>query len=428
MTSEITADGTTESNQIGERDREGDRPAAKHANLALFALAIGGFAIGTGEFVSMGLLPNIAAGVNISIPQAGHVISAYAIGVMVGAPLIAAFAAKWPRKRLLWVLMAAFVLGNLASAVAPNYPTLLLARFFSGLPHGAFFGIGAVVGASLVAPTRRAWAVSMMMSGLTVANVVGVPATTYLGQVLSWRWPYAAVGILAMLTLAAVLFWVPGRPPEADATIGSELSALRQRQVWLALLVGTVGFGGMFATYSYITPTMTTLAGFSETAVTGLLAVYGVGMTIGVIIGGRLADRALMPSLYGGLVLSAIVLFGFGVVVHTKPGAVLAVLVLGLSGSLLIPILQTRLMDVAREGQSLAAALNHSTLNLANALGAWLGGVVLDAGLGYEWPSRVGGFLALAGLAVALVSGRLDRQAADRVTATEGARARRGVG
>jgi DHA1 family inner membrane transport protein len=387
-----------------------DGNPARHANLAVLALAIGGFAIGTGEFVSMGLLPNIAAGVDISIPQAGHVVSAYAIGVMVGAPLIAALGAKLPRKKLLWSLMALFALGNAASALAPNYPTLVLARFIAGLPHGAFFGIGAVVVASLVAPDKRARAVSMMLVGLSVANIFGVPLTTLLGQQYGWRWPYAAVGILAMVTLAAVLMWVPERPADVGASMTSELSALRHAQVWLTLLVGTVGFGGAFSTYSYITPTLTTLTHFSDTAVTAMLAVYGVGMTIGMIAGGRLADRALMPSMYGSLVFTALVLFGFGMAVHTTMGAVVAVFLLGMTTSVLVPCLQTRLMDVAREGQSLAAALNHSTLNLANALGAWLGGFVLSAGLGYEWPSRVGGFLAVAGLVLALISGSLDRR------------------
>ena len=400
-------------NPSAEQAAEAGAPfPARHANAAILAMAIGGFAIGTGEFVSMGLLPNIAGGIGVSIPQAGHVISAYAIGVMVGAPLIAALGAKLPRKRLLWALMAAFALGNVASALAPNYPSLIVARFLSGLPHGAFFGIGAVVGASLVPANRRARAISMMMTGLTVANVLGVPLTTLIGQQWGWRWPYAVVGVLGMLTLAAVLLWVPARPADVAATMRSELSALRHTQVWLALLIGTVGFGGMFATYSYITPTMTTLAGFSETAVTAILAVYGVGMTVGMVIGGRLADRALMPALYCGLIVTAAVLFAFGPAVHTKPSAIVAVFVFGMTGSLLVPMLQTRLMDVARDGQSLAAALNHSTLNLANALGAWIGGVVLAHGLGYEWPSRIGGFLALAGLVVALFSGWLDHRAA----------------
>jgi len=383
---------------------------SKHANVAVFALAIGGFAIGTGEFVSMGLLPNIASGVDVSIPQAGNVVSAYALGVMVGAPLIAAFGAKLDRKRLLWSLMALFALGNTASALAPTYGTLVLARFVSGLPHGAFFGIGAVVLASLVAPEKRARAVSMMLVGLCVANIVGVPATTLLGQQYGWRWPYATVGILAMLTLAAVLLWVPQQPADRHASMSSELSALRHGQVWLTLLIGTIGFGGAFATYSYITPTLTTVTHVSDTAVTALLAVYGLGMTAGMVAGGRLADRALMPTMYGALAFSAVVLFGFGMAVHTGPGAVIAVLLLGMMTSALVPALQTRLMDVARDGQSLAAALNHSTLNLANALGAWLGGVVLSAGLGYEWPSRIGGFLAVAGLMLALLSGWLDKR------------------
>jgi DHA1 family inner membrane transport protein len=256
--------------------------------------------------------------------------------------------------------------------------------------------------------------VSMMLAGLTVANVVGVPLTTLIGQQWGWRWPYGLVGVLGMLTLAAVLLWIPATPAEQGLTFRTELSALRHGQVWLALLTGTVGFGGMFATYSYITPTMTTLAHVSATAVTGLLAVYGAGMTVGVLLGGRLADRSLMPSLYGALLATAVVLVGFGYAVRTVPGAVLATFIFGITGSVLVPILQTRLMDVARDGQSLAAALNHSTLNLANALGAWIGGLVLDHGLGYEWPSRVGAGLALAGLAIALLSGRLERASAAR--------------
>jgi DHA1 family inner membrane transport protein len=382
----------------------------RHVKLALLALAFGGFAIGTTEFVAMGLLPNIASGVGVSIPQAGNVVSAYAIGVMVGAPVIAALGARVPRKHLLLFLMAAFTMGNLASSIAPNYPSLLAARFVSGLPHGAFFGIGAVVGASLVPPTRRAWAVSMMMAGLTVSNIVGVPLTTLIGQQWGWRWPFVLVSLIAIVTLAAVMLWIPHQAVEAHTSVARELSALRRRQVWLALLVGTVGFGGMFATYSYITPTLTSLSGFTETAVTAVLAVYGVGMTVGVVVGGKLADKALMPSMYGAIIAVAIVLFSFGYLAHTRIGAVLGVFAMGVTTSSLVPMLQTRLMDVARDGQSLAAALNHSTLNLANALGAWLGGVVLDAGLGYEWPSRVGGFLAIGGLAVAIVSGWLDRR------------------
>lgn len=393
----------------------------RQVRLALLALAIGGFAIGTTEFVTMGLLPQIADGVHISIPTAGHVISAYALGVVVGAPVIAALGARTGRKRMLLGLMALFVLGNVLSAVASSYEMLMAARFLTGVPHGAFFGIGAVVGASMVPANRRAWAVSMIMVGLPVANIVGVPLTTLLGQALGWQAPFLAVGVLGLLTLVAVWFWVTPQPVAHDTNMRSELSALARPQVWMALLVGMVGFGGMFATYSYITPTMTELAGFSAAAVTIVLATYGVGMTCGTLVGGRLADRALMPSLYGGLIAVTVVLSVFGWMAHTKPTALIAVFALGFSSSILIPALQTRLMDVAHEGQSLAASLNHSTLNVANALGAWLGGVVLAAGYGYEWPSRVGAGLAVAGLIFAVISGLMDRGAkksgADQVNA-----------
>ena len=387
------------------------RVSTRHVGFALFALATGGFAIGTTEFVTMGVLPQIADGVGISIPTAGHLVSAYALGVVVGAPVIAALGARTGRKRLLLGLMALFVVGNLLSAVASSYEFLLAARFLTGVPHGAFFGIGAVVGTSLVPVGRRAWAVSMTMVGLPIANIIGVPVTTLMGQRLGWQAPFLAVGALGLLTLMAVWFWVPPQPVGSDVNIRSELSALSRPQVWMALLVGMVGFGGMFATYAYITPTMTGLAGFSEAAVTLVLAVYGVGMTCGTVVGGRLADRALMPSLYGGLIAITIVLGTFGWLAQSKPGALVGVFAMGFSASILVPALQTRLMDVAHEGQSFAASLNHSTLNIANALGAWLGSVVLAAGYGYEWPSRLGAVLAVAGLLLALASGLMDRRA-----------------
>jgi DHA1 family inner membrane transport protein len=253
-----------------------------------------------------------------------------------------------------------------------------------------------------------------MMVGLPVANIIGVPLTTLMGQALGWQAPFLAVAVLGILTLAAVRAWVPPQPVGNDVNVRSELSALARPQVWMALGVGMVGFGGMFATYSYIAPTMTELAGFTPAAVTIVLAVYGVGMTGGTLVGGRLADRAVMPSLYGGLVAVTIVLGTFGWLAHSKPGALVGVFAMGFSASIMIPALQTRLMDVAHEGQSLAASLNHSTLNVANALGAWLGGLVLAAGYGYEWPSRVGAMLAVAGLVLALASGLMDRRTAGR--------------
>jgi DHA1 family inner membrane transport protein len=382
-----------------------EAPAScRHVNLAILALAIGGFAIGTTEFVTMGMLPEIAAGVGITIPTAGHVVSAYALGVVVGAPLIATLAARLSRKSVLLWLMVAFAAGNIASSMADSYPLLMLTRFLSGLPHGAFFGIGAVVAASLVPTHRRTWAVSMMLAGLTVANIVGVPVTTWVGQNFGWQWPYALVGLIALATVAATWAWVPHQPAQGDASMRAELRSLKRLQVWLALLIGTVGFGGMFATYSYIAPTMTELTGYAPAAVPLILAIYGIGMTTGAFLSGRVAAYGLMRGIFYCLAAITVILTVFGFAAHNKVTAIVAVFLLGLVPTILVPMLQTRLMDVAHEGQSLAAALNHSTLNMANALGAWLGSVVLDAGYGYEWPSRVGAVLALAGLCIAAVS------------------------
>ena len=386
--------------------------SSRHVNLAILALAIGGFAIGTTEFVTMGLLPEIATGVGISIPTAGHVVSAYALGVVVGAPLIATLTARLSRRSVLLWLMVAFAAGNIASSLATSYPLLMLARFLSGLPHGAFFGIGAVVAASLVPMHRRTWAVSMILAGLTVANIVGVPVTTWAGQRLGWQWPYALVGVIALATVAATWAWVPHQPADGGASMRAELRSLKRLQVWLALLIGTVGFGGMFATYSYIAPTMTELTGYAPAAVPVILAVYGVGMTTGAFLSGRLAAYGLMRGIFLSLAAIAVILSLFGYAAHNKVTAVLAVFLLGLVPTILVPMLQTRLMDVAHEGQSLAAALNHSTLNMANALGAWLGSIVLAAGHGYEWPSRVGVVLALAGMGIAAFSVLVGRRQA----------------
>lgn len=402
----------TEASAPQTRDVDDDRTVARpqHVGLALLALALGGFAIGTTEYVTMGLLPQIADGVQISIPAAGHVVSAYALGVVIGAPLIATLAARAPRRAQLVGLMVAFAAANIASALAGSYGTLMVARFLSGLPHGAYFGIGSVVAASLVAPHRRTWAVSMMLAGLTVANIIGVPLSTVLGQQLGWQYPYVFVGLISLLCVGAVLAWVPRQPADEHASAAKELKALTRVQVWLALGIGTVGFGGMFATFSYITPTMTELAGFAEGTVPLILVVYGIGMTIGATVAGRVAQFGILRGIFGSLVCIAILLAVFGYLAHGKVTAVIGVFLLGFLPTILVPMLQTRLMDVAHEGQSLAAALNHSTLNAANALGAWLGSVVLDRGMGYEWPSRFGALLAVGGLFITAVSAALQRR------------------
>lgn len=393
-------------------DPVGPAVRSTHTGLALLALAVGGFAIGTTEFVTMGLLPEVARGVDIDIPTAGHVVSAYAAGVVVGAPVLATLGSRLPRKTLLLWLMGAFAVANGLSALAGSYGFLMAARFLSGLPHGAYFGVGSLVAASLVPVHRRTWAVSMMIAGLTVANIVGVPVTTRLGQAYGWQWPYAAVSVIALLTVLAVWAWVPFCPPDGGVSVRSELSALRRPQVWFALAIGTVGFGGMFSTFSYISPTMTELGGFSSATIPLILALYGVGMTAGAMLSGPVSRVGLLRGITLTLVTIAVMLSLFGPAVQaTQWLALVAVFLLGLLPSVLVPMLQTRLMDVAHEGQALAAALNHSTLNIANALGAWLGSIVLAAGLGYEWPSRVGAVLAVLGLAIALWSSALDRSA-----------------
>jgi len=385
-------------------------PHQTRVGLALLALALGGFAIGTTEFVTMGLLPEVATGTATDIPTAGHYVSAYAVGVVVGAPLIALLAARLPRKTVLIALMAWFGVANAASGFAGDYGQLMVARFLSGLPHGAFFGIGAVVAASLVAKERRTWAVAMMMIGLGTANIVGVPLTTMLGQNVGWPVPYWIVGAIGALTVLAVWAWVPWQPLDAAASMRGELTALTNLQVWLALLVGVVGFGGMFATYSYIAPTMTELARFPASFVPVVLAIYGLGMVGGMLTSSRVAHLGVLRGIIAALGAVALMLAIFGPLAHIQGLALVMVFALGFLPSILVPLLQTRLMDVAQGGQSLAAALNHATLNIANALGAWLGSLVLAAGLGYEWPSRVGAMLAVAGVGIAVLSAVLGRR------------------
>jgi MFS transporter, DHA1 family, inner membrane transport protein len=387
-------------------------PANRRTAFAILALALGGFAIGTTEFVTMGLLPQIADGTGVDIATAGHYISAYAIGVVVGAPLIAVMAAKLPRKGLLMALMGFFAVAHVSIAFADTYPTVMGARFLAGIPHGAFFGIGSVVAASLVSHRRRTAAVATLLGGLGVANVVGVPLATLLGQRFSWHLPYLLVGLVGVITVVAIGVFLPHQSRSGDESMRSEMQALRRLQVWLALLIGVVGFGGMFAMYSYITPTMTELAGLDERYIPWVLAVYGIGMVTGMVVSGRVANRVgVLRGIILALSLVGVLLAAFGWVAQVLWLAVPMVFVLGVLPSVVVPLLQTRLLDVAHEGQSLAAALNHSTLNMANALGAWLGSLVLAAGWGYGAPSLVGAGLALLGVVVAVLSALLERRA-----------------
>lgn len=373
------------------------------------ALAIGSFAIGTTEFVAMGLLPDIASSLNITEPIAGHVISAYALGVVVGAPVIASLTAHMPRKALLLGLIALFTVGNLASVLAPSYETLMAARFVSGIPHGAFFGIAALVAAHLMGPKNRAKAVAHVMSGLTVATVLGVPLASFLGQHFGWRSAFALVVVIGLVTLTAIWHWLPDLKSMHVTSALTELSALRRPQVWLSLVLGMVGFGGMFAVYTYVATTLTDVSGLSRGLVPLGLMTFGIGMVVGNLVGGKLADVSVVRALYASLISLGAMLALFVVLVHNPWTALLGLFLIGASGSAIGPALQTRLMDVAHGAQTLAAALNHSALNIANAAGAWIGGLVIAAGYGYTAPAGAGAALAVAGLVVLTISVLLQR-------------------
>ena len=403
-------------------------PSARHFVLALLALATGGFAIGTTEFMTMGLLPQIAEGVGVSIPIAGHVISAYAIGVVVGAPVLAFLGARLPRRGLLVALMVAYAVGNAASAVATSYGVLTLARVATGFPHGAYFGVASLVAASLAPEGRKGRAVAMVMLGLSVANVVGVPAATWLGQHLGWRSAFWAVTGLALVTAALVLAFVPSCPGDTAATGRRELRAFREPQVWLTLLAGAVGFGGMFAVYTYIAPTVTDVGGLPDGAVPVFLLVFGLGMVVGTWLAGELADWSVYRSLLGSAVGMAVVLVAFAALAPAGWWLLPISFSVTVLGSVLVVNLQLRLMDVAGDAQTLGAALNHASLNVANAAGAWLGGVVIAAGYGYRSTGLVGAALAVAGFVVLVLSARLARRPAapDEVTAVTGRVVRKG--
>jgi len=377
--------------------------------LALLALAVVAFGIGTTEFATMGLLPQIADGVGVSVPHAGNLVSAYALGVVVGAPVLTGIGARIPHRRLLLLLTALFVAGNAASALAPGYGPLFAARFLAGLPHGALFGVGAVVASRLVAPERAARAVSKMFLGLTVANIVGVPASTALGQHLGWRSAYWAVAVIGLVALTALALFVPHQPRGQRSGIRHELRAMGNKQVVIGLGTAVVGFGGFFAVYSYLVPMLTHLTGISDSSTTLVLALYGIGMTAGTLIAGPLTDRALRPTLYGGLALLSAALVTFYFTVHSTVPALITIAFVGAMGSLVTTPVQMLLMAKAKDAPTMAAASNHSAFNLANAGGAWLGGLVISAGWGWAAPNLVGAALAAAGLCLAFTGGLLDR-------------------
>lgn len=376
--------------------------------LAILALAVGAFGIGTTEFVAMGLLPQMAASFDVSIAAAGWLISAYALGVVVGAPTLTALTHSWPRKRVLTALMGLFVAGHAATALAPGFEALIGARFLSGLSHGAFFGACAVVARKIAPPGRQGQALALVFTGLTVANVVGVPAGTYVGQQLGWRLTFALVGIIGLVTIAAIAVMVP-EVETRTGSLRSEFAAFRRGQVWWTLLITTVGFASLFTVLSYVAPLLTEVAGYSEGSVSWVLVLFGLGATFGNLVGGRLADWRPYRTLAVGFVAQAVV---FGLLFLFADHAWVAaagVFSFAFVGFVMSAPIQTRGILAAGGGASMASAAMQAAFNIGNAMGAVLGGLVIDAGFGYASPALVALVLALLGLAILGEATRADK-------------------
>lgn len=368
-------------------------------SFAIFALALGSFAIGLGEFVLMGLLPEVASDLTINIPQAGYAISSYALGVVIGAPALAIISTRYSRTLMLIILMALYALGHLASALAPSYSSLLVIRLISGFPHGTYFGIASLVAASLVPVHQRTQAVGYVMVGLAAAALIGVPVASYLGLYFGWRFSFILVAGFALCACLAIWKCVPYETPLAGARISDQLSVFKNKQVWLALTVGAIGFGGMFAIFSYVKPTLMALAGLSEAGVPWILVLLGLGMMLGNLVGAKMADRDLLGTIKRCLLWSALVC---GLYIYTSSHLWLACLTVLAVGTIVAigPAIQVRLMEVAGKAQTMAAALNHSAFNLANANGAFLGGLVIDLGFGYAATGAVGVVLSFISLGI----------------------------
>ncbi|WP_244441461.1 MULTISPECIES: MFS transporter [Rhizobium] len=384
-------------------------PSRTAIALVTLALAVGSFGIGTGEFVIMGLLPEVANTFGVTTPEAGHVISAYALGVVVGAPIIAVLAAKMARRTLLLLMMAIFAAGNISSAFAPTFESFTALRFITGLPHGAYFGVAALVAASMVPVHRRVRAVGQVMLGLTIATLIGTPIATFLGQLLNWRAAFMMVGAIGLATMLLIALFLPKDRVEEGASIARELGALKRIQVWLSLGVAAVGFGGMFSIFSYVATTTTEVAGLGSAMVPVVLALFGIGMNVGNIVGSRLGDISIKGTIGGMMIFNIVIMTLFSLTAANPIMLCICVFLIG-CGFAACPAVQTRLMDVAADAQTLAAASNHSAFNIANALGAWLGGLVISWGFTAAATGYVGAVLSVGGLAVFAVSVGLERR------------------
>ncbi|RKP51556.1 MFS transporter [Cohnella endophytica] len=353
-------------------------PAAKERfPISLLSLTVGAFAIGMTEFVIMGLLPNVALDLNVSISSAGQLITMYALGVAIGAPVLTVLTHRIPQKKLLCLLMILFVLGNGISVVAPNYSILMVARLITALTHGTFFGVGAVIASNLVRPDKRAGAVSIMMAGLTIANIIGVPLGTFIGQHMGWRSSFGAIAIMGIVALIGIFIFIPRIRQDKPASIVQQIAALAKPKLLLYLLIGALGNAGLFAVFTYITPLLVQVTGFAEHSVTWILVLFGCGVTIGNIVGGKLADWKLMPSILGLYLTICIILALFTFTIHSPTAAVLTIFLWGAASFAVFPGLQVKVMNLAREAPALASTSSHSAGNLGNASGAFIGGWVI---------------------------------------------------
>ncbi len=386
------------------------RFSRKQVAMAILALSIGGFAIGVTEFAIMGLQLEAVEDLGITIPQAGMLISAYAVGVVIGAPVLSILGAKRERKFYALLLLGIFVLGHVLSFLAPNFETMLAARFISGLPHGAYFAVAALMAAEMAGPAKRSRAIAVVLGGLAISNVIGVPVVTAMGQQFGWRWMFISVIVLALITMAAVARYAPRQMPPAKATMLSEIKGLKNKRLWVGIMLAVVGFSGMFALYSYIAPLSTEVTGFSESSLPWIVGLFGSGMVVGTFVGGWAADKSVLGTVAVAMGLVAVFMVLFASTAHIPALMLIFLFLVGVSASALGPSMQTHLIDTAPDAPQLAASLHHSAFNAANALGALVGGQVIAADLGLRAPSYVGAVAAALGVLVALYAIRLTRR------------------
>jgi len=376
----------------------------------ILALTMSAFAVGTAEFVIAGLLPNIAGDLGVSIPSAGLLVTAYALGVVVGAPILAVATYALPRKRVLLMMLGIFIVGNFLSAISSSYSLLMVARIVAAFAHGTLFGVGSVVAAELVPANRRASAIALMFTGLTLANIIGVPLGTLIGQSLGWRATFWAITALGVLSLSAVAALVPNVADTGSGSLAREFTVLRRPRVLLALLTTVLGWGGVFTLFTYVVPILENVSGFSPRAATVILFVIGVGLTVGINVGGRLSDRGLMRALIWMLITFAVLSLAFSLASHSRIAAVIVIFLWGVAGFATVPPLQTRVLDSAREAPNLASTLNVGAFNLGNAGGAFVGGQAIAWGLGLTAVPVAAALVAVSGLVVAAFAAILDRR------------------